>query len=61
MPRVYSGIAYNMCKLNSNGSSIYFDDLLGLTLLDSLLSAATDSIALPYTLYTQQSQGNIPL
>ncbi|QIL88892.1 YceK/YidQ family lipoprotein [Microbulbifer harenosus] len=61
MPRVYSGVAYNMCKLNSNGSSIYFTPLVGVYLIDSVFSAATDTVALPYTIYTQSQQGNLDI
>ncbi|WP_043315832.1 YceK/YidQ family lipoprotein [Microbulbifer sp. HZ11] len=61
VPRVYSGVAYNMCKLNSNGSSIYFAPLVGIYLVDSVFSAATDTVALPYTIYAQSQQGSVDL
>ena len=61
VPRVYSGVAYNMCKLNSNGSSIYFAPLVGVYLVDSVLSAATDTVALPYTIYAQSQQGSVDI
>nr|WP_277608638.1 YceK/YidQ family lipoprotein [Microbulbifer elongatus] len=61
MPRVYSGVAYNMCKLNSNGTSIYFAPLLGVYLVDSVFSAATDTVVLPYTIYAQNEQGSVNL
>ncbi|HEY8568991.1 YceK/YidQ family lipoprotein [Microbulbifer sp.] len=59
IPRVYSGVAYNMCKLNSNGSSIYFAPLIGVYVVDSIFSAATDTVALPYTVYAQSQKGNL--
>ncbi|WP_299592072.1 YceK/YidQ family lipoprotein [uncultured Microbulbifer sp.] len=61
VPRVYSGVAYNMCKLNSNGSSIYFSPMVGIYLVDSVFSAATDTIALPYTVYAQNEKGSLNL
>lgn len=61
VPRVYSGVAYNMCKLNSNGSSVYFLPMLGVYLVDSVFSAATDTVALPYTVYAQSQKGSVDL
>jgi len=59
LPRVYSGVSYDMCKLNSNSESINFNWLLGIYLLDSVASAATDTIALPATIYRQNENGNL--
>lgn len=61
MPRVYSGVAYNLCKMNSNGNSIYYSWLLSFYLIDSVASAATDTAALPYTVYTQSKNGSLAL
>ena len=61
VPRVYSGVAYNMCKLNSNGNSIYFVPMVGVYLVDSVLSATTDTVMLPYTVYAQSQDGSINL
>ena len=61
VPRVYSGVAYNMCKLNSNSNSIYFSPMLGIYLVDSVFSAATDTLALPYTVYAQSEKGSLDL
>lgn len=61
MPRVYSGVSYNVCKLNSDSESINFDLLLGFYLFDSVASAATDTIALPFTLYSQNKNGNLEI
>lgn len=61
VPRIYSGVAYNMCKLNSNGSSIYFLPMVGVYLVDSVFSAATDTVALPYTVYAQSQKGSLDL
>ncbi|WP_323844702.1 YceK/YidQ family lipoprotein [Microbulbifer magnicolonia] len=59
IPRVYSGVSYNMCQMNSNKHSIYYDWMLGFYLLDSVASAATDTIALPYTAYSQSRKGHL--
>ena len=61
VPRVYSGVAYNMCKLNSNGNSVYFLPMVGIYLVDSVFSAATDTVALPYTVYAQSQEGSLDL
>ena len=61
VPRVYSGVAYNMCKLNSNGNSIYFLPMVGIYVIDSVFSAATDTVALPYTVYAQRQEGSLKL
>lgn len=59
MPRVYSGVSYNVCQMNSNANSIHYSWLLGFYLADSIASAATDTIALPYTIYAQSKSGNL--
>ena len=57
IPRVYSGVSYNVCKMNSSKNSIYYDWMLGFYLIDSVASAATDTIALPFTAYSQSKNG----
>ncbi|QFT54301.1 YceK/YidQ family lipoprotein [Microbulbifer sp. THAF38] len=59
IPRVYSGLSYNMCKMHSDSESINVDLLLGVYLLDSVLSTATDTAVLPFTIYNQHKNGNI--
>ena len=59
VPRIYSGVSYNLCRMNSNKQSIYFDWLLGFYLADSVASAATDTLALPYTVYSQNRHGSL--
>ena len=61
MPRVYSGVAYNVCKMNSTGKHAYFDLQLGFYLFDSVFSAATDTVALPFTAYAQNEKGSLDL
>ncbi|SFC96777.1 Protein of unknown function [Microbulbifer thermotolerans] len=59
IPRVYSGVSYNLCKMHSNSNSIYYAWELGFYLFDSVASAATDTIVLPYTIYDQSKNGNL--
>lgn len=73
IPRIYSGVAYNFCALNGAPATSYQhsadpsppapDVPQGLywPLFDGLLSAATDTLMLPYTVYRQQRDGNIEL
>ncbi|MFD1216305.1 YceK/YidQ family lipoprotein [Microbulbifer celer] len=61
LPRVYSGVSYNACKLNSTQDSMVFGWVLGFYVFDSVASAATDTIALPFTLYRQNRHGNLQI
>ncbi|MDR2960464.1 MAG: YceK/YidQ family lipoprotein [Stenotrophomonas sp.] len=73
IPRIYSGVAYNFCALHGDPGGSYQrsaglspplpDAPQGLywPLFDGLLSAATDTLALPYTIYRQQRDGSIEL
>lgn len=59
--RVYSGVAYDFCILNSHQSGIVFEPLAVLYVMDALVCSITDTLALPYTLYQQRDLGNIEL
>jgi uncharacterized protein YceK len=63
IPRVYSGVAYNFCRLNSEPNTSGYDGLAGfgvpIIFLDTVCSAVADTVALPYTIYTQVNNGNI--
>lgn len=59
IPRVYSGVSYNICKMHSNSNSIYLAWVLGFYVVDSALSTAADTVVLPYTIYAQNKQGNL--
>lgn len=61
LPRIYSGVAYNLCKMNSNNNSIYFNWQLGFYFIDSVASAATDTIVLPVTAYSQAKNGSLQI
>lgn len=57
--RVYSGVAYNLCILNSEPSSTDIDVLVGFYLIDGVFSAVTDTLVLPYTIFSQSEKGSI--
>ncbi|WP_143732712.1 YceK/YidQ family lipoprotein [Microbulbifer sp. GL-2] len=61
IPRVYSGLSYNFCKMHSASESINADLLLGIYLVDGVMSTATDTVALPFTIYGQYKNGDISL
>lgn len=63
IPRVYSGFAFNLCKLNGEpsrhenlGSSI---NSVPFFVIDGAFSLVADTVVLPYTLYTQNQHGSI--
>ncbi|BBM03367.1 YceK/YidQ family lipoprotein [Microbulbifer sp. GL-2] len=60
LPRIYSGVAYNICKMNSKPKN-FGTIILACTVVDSVFSAALDTAALPYTIYTQNMHGNFDL
>ena len=59
--RVYSGVAYDLCKLNSKPTGTEVDILVGFYMVDGLLSAVSDTVALPYTIYQQYDKGSIQI
>ena len=61
VPRVYSGVAYDFCKLNSKPKGTEVDVLVGFYLLDGVVSAASDTLVLPYTIYQQSEKGSIQI
>lgn len=61
VPRVYSGVAYDVCKLNSKPSGTAIDLVVGFYLMDGILSAATDTLVLPYTIVQQSRKGSIKI
>lgn len=63
IPRVYSGVAYDLCILHGPPSAA-----TGLSLndvpwpyLDVAVSGVLDTLLLPYTLYRQNADGSIEL
>ncbi|HEY7884629.1 MAG TPA: YceK/YidQ family lipoprotein [Cellvibrionaceae bacterium] len=63
IPRLYSGIGYDFCLLNARRRNQTFFSAPGMEMLffDAVLSAALDTLVLPYTLVKQYEHGNIPL
>ncbi|PIE36926.1 MAG: YceK/YidQ family lipoprotein [Gammaproteobacteria bacterium] len=69
IPRVYSGVAYDACKLHAKPVHVHDEGLseidgirsVPFAFLDIFLSLVLDTAALPYTLYQQQRQGNIEI
>lgn len=63
IPRIYSGVSYDICVLRGKPSRIALWMGLGpeLMLIDVALSGALDTLALPYTIYEQINEGPINL
>jgi len=60
--RVYSGVQYDLCLLNSKKKSSPAKlqlDPLWITSVDVLFSFVADTLALPYTIYQQYEHGNL--
>ena len=61
VPRVYSGVSYDICKINTKTNEpskqlkgvLYFSDIG--------LSAIFDTVLLPYSIYKQSKDGSIEL
>ncbi|WP_373565866.1 YceK/YidQ family lipoprotein [Microbulbifer okhotskensis] len=60
MPRMYSGVAYNVCKMNSKPKN-FGTIILACTVVDSMFSAVLDTTVLPYTIFSQRKYGNFEL
>ncbi|MGH8438899.1 MAG: YceK/YidQ family lipoprotein [Pseudomonas sp.] len=63
IPRVYSGAALDFCALH--GEPRQTTDITGqpsalLMLVDLALSGVADTVVLPYTIYVQHRDGDIP-
>ena len=59
--RAYSGVAYDICRLNTLPNSTFYNPLLVVYLIDAPISAVFDTVALPYTVIKQSKAGNIGL
>ncbi|MFK8328481.1 YceK/YidQ family lipoprotein [Pseudomonas sp. BJa5] len=63
IPRVYSGVALDFCKLNAQPrSSTHLEGQPSapLMLVDMAFSGVADTVLLPYSIYLQDKSGNIP-
>lgn len=57
--RVYSGVGYDLCRLQSTPDSSFYNPFLIIYLVDIPFSAITDTVTLPFTIYSQSNQGSI--
>lgn len=63
IPRVYSGVSYDICMLRGKPSHtmLWLGSAPQLILVDLALSSVLDTIVLPYTVYGQINDGSIDL
>lgn len=63
VPRVYSGVVYDLCVLHGPPNSASDLSLNGIPwgILDVPVSAVLDTLVLPYTIYRQSADGSIEL
>ena len=63
IPRIYSGVFYDICALRGKPSrtSLWVGSGAELVLIDLALSGVLDTVALPYTIYGQINEGHINL
>ena len=63
IPRVYSGVAFNLCTIlgepNPRANIYASKHAIPLFIIDGGLCLVTDTLALPYTIYTQNKHGSI--
>ncbi|MBN2979055.1 hypothetical protein BFW88_02005 [Pseudomonas fluorescens] len=63
VPRIYSGVAYNLCVLHAppnSGAGLSLNDVPW-AFIDVPLSGVLDTLILPYTIYRQNADGSIEL
>jgi len=63
IPRIYSGVFYDICALRGKPSrtSLWVGSGAELVLIDLALSGVLDTVVLPYTIYGQINEGHINL
>lgn len=63
IPRIYSGVIYDMCLLGGKPSraALWLGPGPELMLVDLALSGVLDTAVLPYTIFGQINQGSIEL
>lgn len=63
VPRVYSGVAYDLCVLHGPPNSAGGFSLSGIpwAVLDVPVSGVLDTLILPYTIYLQSVDGSVEL
>ena len=63
VPRVYSGVSYDLCVLHAppnSGSGMSLNDVPW-PYLDVAVSGVLDTLLLPYTIYRQNADGSLEL
>ncbi|WP_236410617.1 YceK/YidQ family lipoprotein [Pseudomonas syringae] len=63
VPRIYSGVAYDLCVLHAppqSGSGLSLNDIPW-PFLDLAFSGIADTLFLPYTIYRQNADGSLEL
>ncbi|ONH54506.1 hypothetical protein BLL36_12600 [Pseudomonas cedrina subsp. cedrina] len=63
VPRIYSGVAYDLCVLHgppNSGSGVSLNDVPW-AFIDVPISGVLDTLVLPYTIYQQSVNGSIEL
>ena len=63
VPRIYSGVAYNLCVLHGppNSRAGFTLNSVPWAFIDVPLSGVMDTLILPYTIYRQSADGSIEL
>jgi uncharacterized protein YceK len=61
LPRVYSGVSYDICKVNSSTTEFPKQLKEMLYFLDIIPSAILDTAALPYSIHKQNKDGSLAL
>lgn len=65
IPRVYSGIAYDLCLLHGPPQTVERNPaapaLIPIQLLDFIPSGILDTVLLPYTIYLQSAEGSLDI
>jgi uncharacterized protein YceK len=61
VPRIYSGVMLDFCRLNAAPPTDSTGDLAGARwmIIDITLSGIADTLVLPYTIYLQSQYGSI--
>ena len=62
IPRIYSGTSYNACLMYGEPSNVTNTSSINgvpLFIIDSAFSVVTNTVVLPYTIFTQITKGNI--
>ena len=63
IPRIYSGLSYNICTLRGKPSrtTLWMGSAPQLVFVDLVLSGVLDTVVLPYTVYEQINEGSIDI